>query len=61
MLRIAGEIMVMWAAMSRLAGERTRLGDREPILGQQLLHSQMRSGSAKAGFYPPGEASSGPR
>jgi hypothetical protein len=29
---IAGEIMVMRAAMSLLVGERTRLGDREPIL-----------------------------
>ena len=28
---IAGEIMVMRAAMSLLVGERTRLGDREPI------------------------------
>jgi uncharacterized protein YfkK (UPF0435 family) len=29
---IAGEIMVMRAAMSLLVGERARLGDREPIL-----------------------------
>lgn len=29
---IAGEIMVMRAAMSLLIRERTRLGDREPIL-----------------------------
>jgi hypothetical protein len=29
---IAGEILVMRAAMSLLVGERARLGDREPIL-----------------------------
>jgi hypothetical protein len=30
--QIAGEILVMRAAMSLLVGERERLGDREPIL-----------------------------
>jgi len=29
---IAGEIMVMRAVLTQLVGERTRLGDREPIL-----------------------------
>jgi hypothetical protein len=29
---IAGEIMVMRAVLAQLVGERTRLGDREPIL-----------------------------
>jgi hypothetical protein len=58
---IAGEIMVMRAAMSLLAQERARLGDREPILVNCFFIPRRAPATPKAAAERPAKRHLRPR